>query len=332
MAASASCIAPSPLPRRRRTLIAKSTAIAAAPAGDVRDAQLVAVNVGGEARPAWRVVVEEKPHEPVAHYIDAATGALLRLAAALRADHREGPRLRSESGREAERSVAARSERLRRRGAGRRVLARRSARPQSDRHAGRAERADRRHRRAHHAARRRRRSRCSSIAASRSSKRSTPTSTSTAASATCSRSATPARGASSATRFRSIRMRSTAPTTRSTSAASCPGRGSSTSATAASDDAEDPDIVLHEFFHAMQDWIAPGAFFGLVVEPVARDGRRLQRLLGVLLELRARPRQPAAIRTASPIGMRAAPATIRRRTAAIRPAPTAFAASTARRR
>jgi hypothetical protein len=28
------------------------------------------------------------------------------------------------------------------------------------------------------------------------------------------------------------------------------------------DDAEDPDIVLHEFFHAVQDWIAPSAFFG----------------------------------------------------------------------
>jgi subtilisin-like proprotein convertase family protein len=64
-------------PAPKRSLIVKSTAIAAAPQGDLRDAQLVAVNVGGEARPAWRVVVEEKPHEPVAHYIDAATGALL---------------------------------------------------------------------------------------------------------------------------------------------------------------------------------------------------------------------------------------------------------------
>ena len=64
-------------PAPRRSLIAKSTAVAAAPQGNVRDAELVAVNRGGEARPAWRVVVEEKPHEPVAHYIDAATGALL---------------------------------------------------------------------------------------------------------------------------------------------------------------------------------------------------------------------------------------------------------------
>jgi len=64
-------------PAPKRGLIAKSTAVAAAPSGELRDAELVAVNVGGEARPAWRVVVEEKPHEPVAHYIDAATGTLL---------------------------------------------------------------------------------------------------------------------------------------------------------------------------------------------------------------------------------------------------------------
>jgi len=64
-------------PGPKRALIAKSTAVAAAPRGDVRDAELVAVNRGGIARPAWRVVVEEKPHQPVAHYIDAATGNLL---------------------------------------------------------------------------------------------------------------------------------------------------------------------------------------------------------------------------------------------------------------
>src|SRR5438067_4514355 len=64
-------------PGPRRILIAKSTAVAAAPQGNLRDAQLVPVNRGGEARPAWRVVVEQKPHEPVAHYIDAATGTLL---------------------------------------------------------------------------------------------------------------------------------------------------------------------------------------------------------------------------------------------------------------
>ena len=61
----------------KRALIAKSTALANAPAGVMREEQLVAVNIAGEARPAWRVVIEQNPHEPVAHYIDAATGALL---------------------------------------------------------------------------------------------------------------------------------------------------------------------------------------------------------------------------------------------------------------
>ena len=62
----------------KRALIPKSAAIANAPSGALQDAQLVAVNIGGEAHPAWRVVVEQNPHEPVAHYIDAATGAILR--------------------------------------------------------------------------------------------------------------------------------------------------------------------------------------------------------------------------------------------------------------
>ncbi len=61
----------------KRTLIAKQSALWALPAGAVRDQQMVAVNVGGEARPAWRVVVEENPHEPVAHYVDAATGTVI---------------------------------------------------------------------------------------------------------------------------------------------------------------------------------------------------------------------------------------------------------------
>ncbi|MEA2236975.1 MAG: hypothetical protein QOC81_1699 [Thermoanaerobaculia bacterium] len=64
-------------PAPKRPLIAKSSALWTLPAGTVRDEQMVAVNVVGEARPAWRVVIEENPHEPVAHYIDAATGALL---------------------------------------------------------------------------------------------------------------------------------------------------------------------------------------------------------------------------------------------------------------
>jgi subtilisin-like proprotein convertase family protein len=61
----------------KRTLIAKSTALARVPEGAVRDEQLVAVNIDGQARPAWRVVVEQKLHQPIAHYIDASTGALL---------------------------------------------------------------------------------------------------------------------------------------------------------------------------------------------------------------------------------------------------------------
>jgi subtilisin-like proprotein convertase family protein len=63
----------------KRALIPKSKAITNAPSGALQDVQLVAVNAGGEARPAWRVVVEEKPHQPVAHYIDAVTGALLAV-------------------------------------------------------------------------------------------------------------------------------------------------------------------------------------------------------------------------------------------------------------
>lgn len=61
----------------KRALIAKRSALWMVPAGAVRDEQLVAVNISGEARPAWRVVVEENLHEPTAHYIDAVSGALL---------------------------------------------------------------------------------------------------------------------------------------------------------------------------------------------------------------------------------------------------------------
>ena len=61
----------------KRTLIAKSTALARVPLGAVREQQLVAVNVNSEARPAWRLVVEQNPHQPIAHYVDAATGSLL---------------------------------------------------------------------------------------------------------------------------------------------------------------------------------------------------------------------------------------------------------------
>jgi len=61
----------------KRSLIARQSALWVLPAGEVRDQQMAAINVAGEARPVWRVVVEESPHEPVAHYVDAATGALL---------------------------------------------------------------------------------------------------------------------------------------------------------------------------------------------------------------------------------------------------------------
>jgi subtilisin-like proprotein convertase family protein len=37
------------------------------------------------------------------------------------------------------------------------------------------------------------------------------------------------------------------------------------------DDAEDPDIMLHEFFHSVQDWIAPGALAG----PPASEARAI---------------------------------------------------------
>jgi hypothetical protein len=41
-----------------------------------------------------------------------------------------------------------------------------------------------------------------------------------------------------------------------------PGQGVLFFGDGGTDDAEDPDIVLHEYTHAIQDWIAPGAFFG----------------------------------------------------------------------
>jgi len=41
-----------------------------------------------------------------------------------------------------------------------------------------------------------------------------------------------------------------------------PGHGALFFGDGGTDDAEDPDIMLHEFFHAVQDWIAPGALAG----------------------------------------------------------------------
>jgi hypothetical protein len=43
---------------------------------------------------------------------------------------------------------------------------------------------------------------------------------------------------------------------------SVPGEGVLFFGDGGTDDAEDSDIVLHEYTHAIQDWIAPGAFFG----------------------------------------------------------------------
>src|SRR3954464_1867713 len=48
----------------KRSLIAKSTAVAAAPVGDVRDAELVAVNMRGAPRPAWRAIAAQQPPAP----------------------------------------------------------------------------------------------------------------------------------------------------------------------------------------------------------------------------------------------------------------------------
>jgi len=45
-------------------------------------------------------------------------------------------------------------------------------------------------------------------------------------------------------------------------ASSTPGRGALYFGDGGTDDAEDPDIMLHEFMHVVQDWIAPGAFGG----------------------------------------------------------------------
>jgi len=43
---------------------------------------------------------------------------------------------------------------------------------------------------------------------------------------------------------------------------STPGRGALYFGDGGTDDAEDSDIMLHEFMHVVQDWIAPGAFGG----------------------------------------------------------------------
>ena len=278
-------------PAPKRSLIAKSTAVAAAPRGDLRDAQLVAVNVGGEARPAWRVVVEEKPHEPVAHYIDAATGALLvsqPLFAQITAKGRvfdtnpvaklNDPSLRDQNDSAAAVPDAAYSlvDLLELNPTG--MLAGPNVQivdtdapitPHADASQPllfdrsqpqfeevnvyfQIDRSQRYMQSLGYTGARR-------IVGVRDSGRS-----------------------ACAVRRRQFALR------RQQHVA---GQGKLYFGDGGVDDAEDPDIVLHEFFHSVQDWIAPSAFFGIVGEPVARDGRRLQRLLGVLIELRAGPRQ-----------------------------------------
>src|SRR5437868_2499813 len=70
-------IAHAPSIVRRR--MPASEALTRVPAGVTREATLVSVNVNGEARPAWRIVIEPVKHERVAHYVDASTGEILRV-------------------------------------------------------------------------------------------------------------------------------------------------------------------------------------------------------------------------------------------------------------
>jgi len=52
--------------------------VARAPNRESRIANRLYLNVNGEARPVYRTITRERPLEPVAHYIDAATGAEIR--------------------------------------------------------------------------------------------------------------------------------------------------------------------------------------------------------------------------------------------------------------
>jgi subtilisin-like proprotein convertase family protein len=67
-----------PPPRVPRRMIAASEATRSVPLGMVLDQKLVALNDEGIARSVWRLVVEATPHRPYAHYVDASTGTLLR--------------------------------------------------------------------------------------------------------------------------------------------------------------------------------------------------------------------------------------------------------------
>jgi subtilisin-like proprotein convertase family protein len=67
-----------PQARVPRRMIAANEATRAVPSGLLVDEKMVALNDHGTARPVWRVVVEESLHKPYAHYVDASTGELLR--------------------------------------------------------------------------------------------------------------------------------------------------------------------------------------------------------------------------------------------------------------
>jgi subtilisin-like proprotein convertase family protein len=67
-----------PMPRVPRRTMAASEASRSVPAGIVLDQKLVALNDRGATRPVWRLVVEQVRHHPYAHYVDASTGTLLR--------------------------------------------------------------------------------------------------------------------------------------------------------------------------------------------------------------------------------------------------------------
>ena len=56
----------------------RSLAMQTVPAGTLLDEKQVILNENGIGRRASRLVIEETPHHPWAHYVDAVTGALLR--------------------------------------------------------------------------------------------------------------------------------------------------------------------------------------------------------------------------------------------------------------
>ncbi len=59
--------------------IPRAQALLAMPEGRLLDQRPVILNENGTGRRAWRVVIEETPHHPWAHYVDAATGVVLRV-------------------------------------------------------------------------------------------------------------------------------------------------------------------------------------------------------------------------------------------------------------